>query len=160
MESSGSAICQCYREDNVKPKGIVISVDLQFMAPIEGALVLPLSDFTTKTTQSKIKELLDNKKADVLLSDMAPRATGVKSHNHEVVVNLCFSVLRFALIILKPGGTVLCKLWMGCDQSKLEKAMAAVFENVRYVKPEASRGDSAEIYLLGKKFKGTEHKNV
>ncbi|KAK7003879.1 rRNA methyltransferase 2 mitochondrial [Biomphalaria glabrata] len=144
-------------EDINKPKGTVIGVDLQYFSPVDGATILPQSDFTTEATQTKIKDLLCHQKADVLLSDMAPRATGLRSHNHEAIIELCFYVLRFSLVILKPEGTMLCKLWMGGDQSRFEKAMQTVFQHVRVVKPEASREDSAEIFLLGRKFTGIKN---
>ena len=124
------------------------------MAPIDGVHLLPLCDFTSEATQHRVREILKNKKADVLLSDMAPAATGVKSHNHEAIVTLCFSVLTFSLSVLKEGGTIVCKLWSGGDQPRLEKAMRAICDSVRVVKPSASRGDSAEIFLMGKGFHG------
>uniref|UniRef100_A0A0B7AWZ3 rRNA methyltransferase 2, mitochondrial n=1 Tax=Arion vulgaris TaxID=1028688 RepID=A0A0B7AWZ3_9EUPU len=138
-------------------RGSVIGIDLQYMSPIEGVYLLPAKDFTTETTQSKIKEILQNQLADVILSDMAPNATGLKSHNHEIIVSLCFSVLRFSLSVLKIGGTLLCKLWMGGDQQRLESAMRTVFDNVRVVKPDASRCDSSEIFLLARGFKNVMH---
>lgn len=140
------------------PKGLVIGIDLQEVAPIEGVCLLPSCDLTTEATQAKIKELLQNRLADVILSDMAPRATGLKSHNHEIIVGLCFTVLRFSLSVLKEGGTLLCKLWMGGDQSRLDAAMKSVFDNVRCVKPDASRDDSAEIFLLGRGFKSLKNR--
>ncbi|XP_059163913.1 rRNA methyltransferase 2, mitochondrial-like [Physella acuta] len=142
--------------DPSKPKGLVIGIDLQHMAPIEGAFLLSCSDFTSDVTQAKIKTILGDRQADVVLSDMAPAATGMKSHNHEIIVNLCFSVLLFSLHVLKNGGTMLCKIWMGADQKRLETAMNKVFEHVRVVKPEASRDDSSEIFLLGRGFKRNE----
>ncbi|CAL1542235.1 unnamed protein product [Lymnaea stagnalis] len=140
-------------KDPNKPKGLVIGIDLQHMSPVEGAYLLPGSDFTKVATQAKVKEILCDRKANVILSDMAPRATGHKSHNHEIIVGLCFSVLQFSLSALSPGGTMVCKLWAGGDQSRLEAAMRTVFEQVKVMKPEASRDDSSEIFLLGKGFK-------
>ncbi|CAG5129039.1 unnamed protein product [Candidula unifasciata] len=141
------------------PKGLVIGVDIQNMAPIDGVHLLQASDFTVKETQCKITEILQGQLADVILSDMAPRATGLKSHNHDIIVGLCFSVLRFSLNVLKEGGTLVCKLWMGGDQPRLENAMNSVFDNVRFVKPDASRDDSAEVFILGRGFKHSLQKH-
>ena len=124
------------------------------MAPIDGVHLLPLSDFTTESTQMRVRDILQSRKADVLLSDMAPTATGVKSHNHQAIVTLCFSVLTFGVSVVREGGTIVCKLWSGADQQRLEGAMRAICETVRVVKPDASRGDSAEIFLMGRGFKG------
>ncbi|GFN86270.1 ribosomal RNA large subunit methyltransferase e [Plakobranchus ocellatus] len=144
-------------EDETKPRGTVIGIDLQSMVPIEGVHLLPHCDFTTESTQMKVKDLLHGKKADVLLSDMAPSATGIKSHNHEAIVGLCFSVLRFSLSVLNNGGTIVCKLWSGGDQPRLERAMKIICDSVRVVKPDASRDDSAEIFMLGRGFKGSRN---
>ncbi|GFR91352.1 ribosomal RNA large subunit methyltransferase E [Elysia marginata] len=141
-------------EDVSQPRGTVIGIDLQNMAPIDGVHLLSLCDFTSEGTQNCIRNILQDRKADVLLSDMAPAATGVKSHNHEAIIKLCFSVLKFGLSVVREGGTIVCKLWTGGDQPRLEKAMHAICENVRVVKPDASRGDSAEIFLMGRGFRG------
>lgn len=97
---------------------------------------------------------MKGKRANVILSDMAPSPTGIKTHNHHVILQLCFSVLRFSLGVLNENGTLLCKLWMGGDQKRLENAMKSVFGQVHIVKPEASRRESAEIFMLAQGFFG------
>lgn len=97
-------------------------------------------------------KILNGRPVDVVLSDMAPKASGQKYLDHECIVALCFSVLRFSQTVLKPGGSLLCKLWQGSEQQSLEVAMRKLFENVKVVKPNASRKDSAEIFLLCRNF--------
>ncbi|BFZ02597.1 hypothetical protein BsWGS_05636 [Bradybaena similaris] len=145
--------------DSSAPKGLVIGVDLQNVAPIDGVHMMQSSDFTVEATQCKITEILQGRLADVILSDMAPKASGINFHDHEVIVKLCFSVLRFSLNVLREGGTLVCKLWTGGDQPRLETAMKSVFDHVRIVKPDASRDDSAEIFILGRGFKYSSQKN-
>lgn len=134
-------------------KGLVIGVDLEHMLPVEGAFILHQSDFTLPETQQKISKLLNGKPVDVVLSDMAPPASGQKFMDHELIVELCFAVLRFGVTVLRPGGHLLCKLWQGGEQCKLESAMKQVFESVKVVKPGASRQDSAEVFLLGRNMR-------
>ncbi|XP_076459004.1 rRNA methyltransferase 2, mitochondrial-like [Babylonia areolata] len=124
------------------------------MMPVEGAYIIHQSDFTLPDTQRKVQTILNGRPVNVVLSDMAPRATGQKSLDHELIISLCFSVLVFARNVLRPGGHVVCKLWQGGEQQKLESAMGMMFEKVKVVKPASSRTDSAEIFLVGKNFHG------
>ncbi|CAH1785831.1 unnamed protein product, partial [Owenia fusiformis] len=134
--------------------GKVIAVDIQRMGPIEGATVLSQSDFTTPKTQKKILDLLGGNLVGSVISDMAPKATGIKSLDHECIIELCRAALTFSTKVLKPGGTFLCKIWMGAEQSLLEEEIRKHFVTLHKVKPPASRGDSAELFLLGRQFKG------
>ena len=138
--------------DPEKPKGFVIGVDLQYMTPVEGAVILHEHDFTTEETQMKLYQILSGRKVDVVISDMAPNATGIKSMDHDLIVRLCLEGLKFSSNVLKQRGTYLCKLWQGDDVSKLQKTLSIFFPDVRIVKPLASRSDSAEIFLLSRNF--------
>ncbi|KAK3594381.1 hypothetical protein CHS0354_009673 [Potamilus streckersoni] len=134
--------------------GTVIGIDIQHMFPVPGATILDQHDFTKQETQLKLTELLCGKQADVILSDMAPNASGSRELDHDQIVQLCMSVLEFSPRVLRPGGTVLCKLWMGRDTQTLHSVMERMFSRVKVVKPDASRSDSAEIFLLGTDFVG------
>ena len=133
--------------------GKVIGVDLQHIQPIEGAVLFDKSDFTSPDTQARILEELDGQLADVVLSDMAPNASGTPSLDHDVIIQLCLSVLQFCTVVLKSNGSVVCKLWMGSDQKKLKSVLERMFRKVKNVKPEASRSDSAEIFLIGQEYR-------
>lgn len=111
-------------------------------------------DFTTPSAQTRLMELLNGKKVDVVLSDMAPSATGVHEMDHENIVHLAYSALRFALQVSCVGGSVLLKIWDGRESSRLEQDIAKFYKQVRSVKPPASRRDSAEKFLLARMFKG------
>lgn len=143
-----------------QPQGTLIGIDLQSLSPIQGAILLHPCDFTAKETQSQVLDILKDRKADIVLSDMAPNASGVKSLDHDKIVELCSSVLRFSTVVLKEGGHVLCKLLMGNKQNWLEAGMSKMFSQVNYVKPQASRTESAEVFLLGRGFKGTGNQKV
>ena len=147
-------MAQIVFSDTKLPRGIVIGIDLQHVMPVEGATIFHQCDFTSHDTQARILEKLGNQKADLVLSDMAPAASGVKSLDHDKIIELCSSVVRFSTVVLDHGGSVLCKIWMGGKQHLLENAMKKLFVDVKAVKPPASRADSAELYLLGKGYKG------
>lgn len=133
-------------------EGLVIGIDLEHMMPVHGAFIIHQSDFTSPDTQQKILKILNGRPVDVVLSDMAPRATGQKSLDHEQIVDLCFAVLLFGRKVLRPGGHLVCKLWQGREQQKLESAMGSLFEKVKVAKPASSRTDSAEVFLVGRNF--------
>ncbi|KAJ8318190.1 hypothetical protein KUTeg_003281 [Tegillarca granosa] len=141
------------KSDSEKPTGTVISIDINPIMPIVGATIIPSCDFTAVETQKKILEKLGQRKADIVISDMAPSASGTKHLDNEIIINLCISALRFSTLVLHEGGNMLCKLWMGAEQDKLKRAMEIFFRTVKMVKPESSRSDSKEIFMLGRHFK-------
>ncbi|XP_050298778.1 rRNA methyltransferase 2, mitochondrial [Anthonomus grandis grandis] len=137
-----------------EPQGIVVAIDRQLIYPIEGATIFGNSDFTDPNCQERLLNFLNGRTVDSVISDMAPNATGVKVLDTENIIKLCYSALKFALKISNEGGSVLVKLWQ-CGQTKqLQTDMERFYENVRVVKPSASRADSAEIFLLARGFKG------
>ncbi|XP_050542537.1 rRNA methyltransferase 2, mitochondrial isoform X3 [Daktulosphaira vitifoliae] len=139
---------------NRLPVGLMIGIDLQQMFPINGAILLGNCDFTSTKTWEKINKILCGQLLDVVMSDMAPNATGVKHLDHDLIIKMAYSVLKFSIINSKIGSTCLVKIWDGNQNKELEKSMLKFYSTVKYVKPEASRSDSAEKYLLARGFKG------
>lgn len=136
--------------------GLVVGVDLLQVHPLEGAILLGNTDFTTEAGQKRIKDVLKNKKVNVVLSDMAPKATGVRQLDQENILTLCYSVLRFALQMSEENATVVMKIWSNGQLQELQKQMERYYETVKIVKPNSSRGDSAEQFLVGRGFVGVE----
>lgn len=114
--------------------------------------LLTKCDFTQSETQTRIKNILHDSFADVVLSDMAPAASGNNELDHDKICGLCFSVLEFSSQVLDNGGHVVCKLWDGRDRDKLISVMERMFTEVKIVKPDSSRSESAEIFLVGKNY--------
>jgi len=138
-----------------KPIGTVIGIDLLPIDPLNGAVFLPGCDFTSSTTQDQIRRILstqENKdgKVDVILSDMAPNASGIKETDHYRIIKLASSALEFALSYGKLGSHFLAKVWDGADTKKFEQRLTQHYKEVSRQKPNCSRNDSAEIFLLGK----------
>ncbi|RWS30055.1 rRNA methyltransferase 2-like protein [Leptotrombidium deliense] len=143
------------KDDQSKNNGMAIAVDLNAIHPIEGAHIFPGTDFTKPLNQGKILELLGDQKVDFVCSDMAPNATGDKTFDHDVIITLCYTALRFAVFSLKPkSGCFLTKAWSGARINDLTNQMEKFFEVVKVVKPPASRSDSSELFVLGLRFKG------
>ncbi|KAH9401030.1 rRNA methyltransferase 2, mitochondrial [Tyrophagus putrescentiae] len=136
------------------PTGAVLAVDILNFTPVAGAVCLPKTDFTSPLSQAKILSALNGRKADLLLSDMAPNVTGQHSLDHERILKLVYSALQFATVVLKqPGGSFLTKIFNGSQTDRLIAHLEGHFESVKQVKPQASRGDSTELYLLAERFK-------
>ncbi|XP_071616982.1 rRNA methyltransferase 2, mitochondrial isoform X1 [Heliangelus exortis] len=140
--------------DPAVPTGFVLGVDLLRISPLEGAVFLSQADIADPGTLKKIQSLLPAEKVDVVLSDMAPNATGIKELDHQNLINLCLGLLNLSQSILKPKGTMLCKFWDGRDSHLLQKRLKEQFQDVRIIKPQASRKDSAESYFLSRLYKG------
>ena len=136
-------------------KGRVIAVDLAPMGPIGGVIQLAL-DMTDADAPDRIREALDGRKADLVLSDMHASATGHKSTDHLRIMALVEAALDLAEDILAPGGAFLCKVLQGGADKELVARLNRSFAKVRHVKPKASRAESAEMYVLATGFRGGE----
>ncbi|XP_028311324.1 rRNA methyltransferase 2, mitochondrial [Gouania willdenowi] len=139
--------------DPTLSQGTVIGIDLLRIPPLDGAHFLSCHDVTDPTTQAKLRGLLPNGQAHVILSDMAPNASGFKDMDHEKLINMCLSLIDLAEKVLQPKGSLLCKYWDGILTHKLQEKLLSVFASVQTLKPEASRKDSSEKYFLARMYK-------
>ncbi|XP_078692800.1 rRNA methyltransferase 2, mitochondrial-like [Branchiostoma floridae x Branchiostoma belcheri] len=135
------------------PRGMVIGVDLQYISPINGAKLLSNCDFTLEETQEHIQKHLPNGKADIVLSDMAPNATGLSSLDHDQIVSLQTSAFKFSKIVLREGGVFVCKLWDGSHCKMFQSIVGDVFKFVKVIKPQSSRSNSAELFVFARGYK-------
>jgi 23S rRNA (uridine2552-2'-O)-methyltransferase len=133
-------------------KGRVLALDVLELAPIPDVEFLR-ADFLEPDAPGRIKELLGGP-ADVVMSDMAPNATGHRQTDHLRIVALVEAAAEFACEVLKPGGAFLAKVLQGGTEPQLLATLKRDFKTVRHVKPAASRADSAELYLLATGFRG------
>jgi len=90
-----------------------------------------------------------------VLSDMAPATTGHRSTDHIRVVALVEAALDLAEALLAPGGTFLAKVFQGGAGQELMARLKRSFAKVHHVKPNASRKESPEIYVLATGFRGS-----
>ena len=136
-------------------KGRVIAVDVVEMEPISGVTALKL-DLIDSESAGRIRDALNGKKADLVLSDMHAPATGHKQTDHLRIMGLVEAALDLAEEILAPGGAFLCKVLQGGADKELVARLNRSFAKVRHVKPKASRAESAEMYVLATGFRGTQ----
>lgn len=134
-------------------KGQVVAIDYLEFDPIPGVAILQL-DFLDDSAPDRLKALLRDGGADVVLSDMAAPTTGHNSTDHLRIMALAETALAFAVEVLSPGGSFLCKMFQGGSERELLTELKQRFKIVRHIKPPASRSDSAELYVLATGFKG------
>ncbi len=132
-------------------RGRVVAIDLLDMPAIPGVEFLHL-DFLDPAAPDRLKALLDGP-ADVVLSDMAPNATGHRKTDHLRIMALAEAAAMFAREVLRPDGTFLCKVLQGGTEAELLAGLKRDFATVKHVKPAASRSDSAELYVLALGFR-------
>ncbi len=136
--------------------GAVFGVDLQRIAPIEGA-VLMQGDFTKRSTHERLSAALAEKDfdaVDVVVSDMAPDMSGNYDLDQARSVHLCGMALRFAEAHLARGGHFCCKIFEGADFQEFRDHLRTRFRKVMQFHPPASRKSSSEVYLVAKGFFG------
>ncbi|MDR3325843.1 MAG: RlmE family RNA methyltransferase [Rhodospirillaceae bacterium] len=134
--------------------GKVISVDILECMPIAGAIVLT-HDFLNNSTPQIIKNALGSS-ADVVLSDISPTSIGHKSTDHDRILYMCEIALNFAIEVLAQHGTFIVKIFKGGGERAQIDLMKKNFERVRYVKPQASRAESSEVYLIAMNFRAQQ----
>ena len=141
------------QKDTGKQIGRVIATDILPMDPVPGSDFIQL-DFTDNDAVDKMLELLEGKKADVVLSDMAANTTGQRSIDHIRTVFLVELAWDFAAQVLAPNGTFIAKVFQGGTEKKLLDQLKKNFTTVKHVKPAASRKESPELYVVCTGFKG------
>lgn len=136
-------------------RGQVIAIDISEMEAVAGAEVLHL-DFMAAEAPERLKRLMRDAAADVVLSDMAASTTGHTKTDHLRIMGLAEAAAEFAIDVLAPGGAFLCKVFQGGTERSLLDILKRSFANVRHVKPPASRSDSSELYVLATGFRGRD----
>lgn len=132
----------------------VVGIDYLDMDPVPGAEVLRM-DFLDEEAPARLVEALGGE-PDVVLSDMAAPTTGHRRTDHLRTMHLAEVAADFAMSVLKPGGHFLSKTFQGGTEGDLLNQLKKSFRSVHHVKPPASRGESAELYLLAKDFRGRD----
>ena len=93
-----------------------------------------------------------NKKYDLILSDLAPNTTGHQSTDHLRISNIVNKVIENLNFIANLDSNFVIKIWKGSEESSIIKLLKQKYKKVSYFKPESSRKESSEIYIVGQKF--------
>lgn len=135
--------------NRVGATGRVVAIDLLEMAPVDGAQVIQ-GDFSAASGLTAVTTALGERRVDVVLSDMAPNLSGIAISDQARVMALAELARDFAVGQLKPAGAFLVKVFQGEGYDEFLRSLRAAFGKVVVRKPDASRGESAELYLLAR----------
>jgi len=136
----------------VTASGKVVALDLLEMDPIAGVTFIQ-GDFGTRKGMAAVEGALDGRKADLVISDMAPNMTGIPVTDQARIMDLAEIARDFALLHLKSDGAFLIKVFQGTGYDEYFKSLRQAFGKVVVRKPDASRDESAEMYLLARGLK-------
>lgn len=134
------------------PRGRVLGFDLQTVQPLSGTHVQVFElDVLAPEAAERIRALADGA-VDCVLSDMAPRLSGIRDADHQRALELTRGAFDIACTVLKPRGGLLFKTFTGVELAALLKEMAGHFQTVQRVRSAATRKGSSEIYVVAKGF--------
>ncbi len=140
-------------KDRVGERGVVVALDILEMVPIPGVPFI-CGDFREEAVYQQLLAQIEVGRVDTVLSDMAPNTSGVKAVDQPRALHLAELTLELAQAVLRPGGTMLLKLFHGEGFDDYLRLCRSHFGKVLTRKPEASRDRSRENYLLAREFKG------
>lgn len=140
---------------NKRLKGKVLAIDKLSIDPIEGVHILQ-KDFLDEDTFTVINNIL-NSKVEVILSDMAPSTSGDTPTDHLRILHLCEISFEFAKKMLKLNGNLVMKIFVGGLESKLLNDIKKEFKTVKHFKPNSSRKESKEMFLIAQHYKGNKN---
>jgi 23S rRNA (uridine2552-2'-O)-methyltransferase len=132
--------------------GTIIGLDILPMEPIADVHYLQ-GDFREPEVLQRLEDLLQGRKADLVLSDMAPNLSGIAIADAARVAHLIELAIEFARSHMKPSGMLLVKCFNGTGYNEIIDEFRREFKAVASKKPKASRDKSSEIFLLGKGLK-------
>lgn len=133
----------------------IIGIDLQEIEHIDGATLLQ-HDFTADDAPELLEEMLDGKEVNLVLSDMAAPSCGHAPTDHLRIIALLELAIDFAINVLAKNGTFVGKILQGGTEKELLTIMRQNFSSVKHFKPDASRQDSSEMYVIAQGFKGKQ----
>jgi len=136
----------------VGDKGLVVGLDLLEIEPLPGVKLIQ-GDFREDAALQLLEGVLDGRQLDLVISDMAPNVTGMASVDQPRAMYLCELALDFAREVLRPGGSLLVKVFQGEGFDQYLQELRGTFARVVSRKPKASRPKSREIYLVAGNFK-------
>ena len=93
------------------------------------------------------------KNFDLILSDIAPNTTGHKSTDHLRLSSMLFDIIDTLDQMMIKGGVFVTKIWKGSEEREMINILKKKFDEVSYFKPDSSRKDSVEIFIIAKNFK-------
>jgi len=137
----------------VGEQGFVLGIDLQPIEELKNPnAVAFVADIAKLTAEDILRRL--PRRPNVILSDISPNLSGIWGVDHTRQLDLAYITLGLAEGLLEAGGNMLVKVFQGEFFKRYLEDVRTRFEGVRTLKPQASRKESAEMYILALDFKG------
>lgn len=141
-----------YAAARVNPAGRVLALDILPMDPVEGVEFLQ-ADFTEDAALQQLLKLLGDARANLVMSDMAPNISGMRSVDQPRSIYLVELALDLAAEVLASGGSFVAKVFHGEGFEAVVKRCRERFDKVKIHKPAASRQESRETYIVATGFR-------
>ena len=138
--------------------GTIIGLDMLPMEPIADVHFI-LGDFREARSLRELNVILEDKRCDLVLSDMAPNLSGIPTADSARMEHLIDLAIEFSQLHLKPSGALVVKCFKDMGFSQIVEKFRFEFKVVKQVKPKASRDKSSEIFLVGRGLKNPTDKN-
>jgi len=138
--------------ERVRPNGLVVALDLLPMEPLAGVQVIQ-ADFEEEAGLDALLSALPDGRADLVLSDLSPNISGVRVADQARSMGLAELALELAQQVLRPGGSLVVKLFHGAGFDAWVATARPLFAALRIRKPEASRAESREVYAVAEDFR-------
>ena len=135
----------------VGARGRIIASDILSMDSLAGVDIIQ-GDFREEAVLAEIVKAAGERRVDLVISDMAPNISGMKSVDQPRAMYLAELALDLARTVLSPGGTLLVKTFEGEGIEALRRELHRSFRSVATRKPKASRPASREVYMLAKNY--------
>ena len=133
----------------VGSSGRVIGLDILSMEPLDGVQFIQ-GDFRENEPLEYLQNALNGQAIDLVMSDMAPNMSGIAATDQAAAMYLAELALEFSVQNLKPGGAFLVKLFQGESYDSFLQQARETFEQVKILKPGASRARSREVYMVAR----------
>ncbi len=144
-----------FASKKIGDNGRILGVDLSPVSvKLKNAIFIE-ADLRDLNLEEIFKEHGFNAPFDLVLSDMAPKTTGIRSADQARSMELCELALDVARRFLRPGGHFVCKLFHSDEFQTLRDAIKKDFEQFNAVKPDSTRKISKEIFLVGLRKRAT-----
>jgi len=128
--------------------GSIIALDILPMEPIEGVTFLQ-GDFREDEVLDRLRLAMGGRRADLVISDMAPNLSGIASADTARIAHLIELAVDFARQHMHPEGALVAKLFHGAGYAELTRLFKDNFRIVKPLKPKASRDKSSETFMVG-----------
>lgn len=140
-----------YASQQLHQEGKLVALDILPMDALPGVEFI-LGDFREASVLQQLYDLVPQRSVDLVLSDMAPNMSGNMAIDIPRAMYLAELAVEFSEVMLKPGGTMLIKVFHGTGFDALLQQTRKKFARVVVKKPAASRARSRETYLLAKGY--------